>query len=80
MHECIYRLLCFNSDKELLECFCRLMTTTGKKFDHQQVKECLDQYFDRIDEIRKKKNMFSHIRFMLQDVLDLRKNGQVPRD
>ena len=52
------------------------MTTARKKLDHKKAKECLDLYFDRISEIRKK--MSSHISFMPQDVIDLRKDGWVP--
>lgn len=40
MHECIYRLLRSGSDEESLECFCRLITTTGKELDHEQAKVC----------------------------------------
>ena len=41
MHECIVRLLRSASDQESLECFCRLITTTGKELDHQQAKVCI---------------------------------------
>ena len=75
MHECIYRLLRSGSDEESLKCFCRLITTR-RELDHKQVKECLEMYFDRINEIRKKTS--SHISFMLQDVFALRKDGWVP--
>ena len=38
MHECIVRLLRSASDEECLECFARLITTTGKDLDHPQAK------------------------------------------
>ena len=38
MHDCILRLLRSTSDHESLECFCRLITTTGKELDHPQAK------------------------------------------
>ena len=38
MHECIVRLLRSTSDEEALECFSRLITTTGKELDHPQAK------------------------------------------
>lgn len=38
MHECIVRLLRSTSDEEALECFGRLITTTGKELDHPQAK------------------------------------------
>ena len=75
MHECIYHMLHSGSNEESLECFCWLMMTTRKQLDHKQAKGRLNQYFDHIDEIRKKKRISSHIGFMFQDVLDLRKNA-----
>ncbi len=38
MHECIVRLLQSSSDEESLECFARLITTTGKELDQQKAK------------------------------------------
>ena len=38
MHECVFRLLRSHSDVESLECFARLITTTGKDLDHPQAK------------------------------------------
>uniref|UniRef100_A0A3B5M5J0 Eukaryotic translation initiation factor 4 gamma, 1a n=1 Tax=Xiphophorus couchianus TaxID=32473 RepID=A0A3B5M5J0_9TELE len=39
----------------------------------------MDQYFNQMDKIIKERKTSSRIRFMLQDVLDLRKNNWVPR-
>jgi len=38
MHECVVRLLRSAVDEESLECFARLITTTGKDLDHPQAK------------------------------------------
>ena len=38
LHECITRLLKSSSDEESLECFSRLISTTGKDLDKQQAK------------------------------------------
>ena len=38
MHECVIRLLRSPVDEESLECFARLITTTGKDLDHPQAK------------------------------------------
>ena len=46
--------------------------------EEKQAKKCLDEFFDLIDEIRRKKTS-SRIKFMLQDVIDLTKNGWVAR-
>ena len=72
MHECIIRLLRSASDEESLECFCELITTTGKLLDKSEAKQRLDQYFQRISDIIEKK-ISSRIRLKLQDVQDLRK-------
>ena len=72
MHECIIRLLRSASDEESLECFCGLITTTGKLLDKSEAKQRLDQYFQRISDIIEKKKISSRIRFKLQDVQDLR--------
>ena len=73
MHECIIRLLRSASDEESLECFCVLITTTGKLLDKSEAKQRLDQYFQRISDIIEKKKISARIRFKLQDVQDLRK-------
>uniref|UniRef100_A0A3Q3X251 Uncharacterized protein n=1 Tax=Mola mola TaxID=94237 RepID=A0A3Q3X251_MOLML len=39
----------------------------------------MDQYFNQMDKIIKERKTSSRIRFMLQDVLDLRRNHWVPR-
>ena len=38
MHECVVRLLRSPVDEESLECFARLIATTGKDLDHPQAK------------------------------------------
>ncbi len=38
MHECITHLLKSSSDEESLECFARLITTTGKDLDREAAK------------------------------------------
>lgn len=38
MHECITRLLKSASDEESLECFARLITTTGKDLERPETK------------------------------------------
>ena len=73
MHECLIRLLRFASDEESLECFCVLITVTGKLLDRSEAKRRIDQYFQRISDIIEKKKISSRIKFKLQDVQDLRK-------
>jgi len=63
-----------------VECLCQLMTTCGKKLDHEMAKSLMDQYFVRMLKLKEKSKVFpSRIRFMIQDVVDLRKNKWQPR-
>ncbi|KAM4556940.1 eukaryotic translation initiation factor 4 gamma 1a isoform 4-T4 [Fundulus diaphanus] len=78
MHDCVVKLL-KNHDEESLECLCRLLSTIGKDLDFEKAKPRMDQYFTQMDKIIKERKTSSRIRFMLQDVLDLRKNNWVPR-
>uniref|UniRef100_A0A8C1FY66 Eukaryotic translation initiation factor 4 gamma 1-like n=1 Tax=Cyprinus carpio TaxID=7962 RepID=A0A8C1FY66_CYPCA len=78
MHDCIVKLL-KNHDEESLECLCRLLSTIGKDLDFEKAKPRMDQYFHQMEKITKEKKTSSRIRFMLQDVLDLRKSNWVPR-
>ncbi|XP_039621185.1 eukaryotic translation initiation factor 4 gamma 1a isoform X1 [Polypterus senegalus] len=78
MHDCIVKLL-KNHDEESLECLCRLLSTIGKDLDFEKAKPRMDQYFNQMEKIIKEKKTSSRIRFMLQDVLDLRRNNWIPR-
>lgn len=74
MHECITKLLgdIKNPSHDDIEALCRLMTSIGVKIDHAKAKNYLDQYFTRMKELSKNKSLPSRIRFMLQDVIELR--------
>uniref|UniRef100_A0A670ZSK1 Eukaryotic translation initiation factor 4 gamma 1 n=1 Tax=Pseudonaja textilis TaxID=8673 RepID=A0A670ZSK1_PSETE len=78
MHDCVVKLL-KNHDEESLECLCRLLTTIGKDLDFEKAKPRMDQYFNQMEKIIKEKKTSSRIRFMLQDVIDLRRVSWVPR-
>nr|XP_040026889.1 eukaryotic translation initiation factor 4 gamma 1a isoform X4 [Gasterosteus aculeatus aculeatus] len=78
MHDCVVKLL-KNHDEESLECLCRLLSTIGKDLDFEKAKPRMDQYFTQMDKIIKEKKTSSRIRFMLQDVIDLRRCSWVPR-
>ncbi|KAJ8357843.1 hypothetical protein SKAU_G00206370 [Synaphobranchus kaupii] len=78
MHDCVVKLL-KSHDEESLECLCRLLSTIGKDLDFQKAKPRMDQYFTQMEKITKEKKTSSRIRFMLQDVLDLRRSNWVPR-
>ena len=71
MHSCIESLL-KTKDEDRLECLCKLLTTIGRKMDHDAGRNLMDQYFKRIGHMVAQKQTSSRIRFMLQDVIELR--------
>lgn len=80
MMTCVASLLDRNSEDKL-ECLCKLLTTIGARLEDK--KNNLGDYFRQMKEIADKKNqntkISSRVRFMIQDVIDLRKNNWVPR-
>ncbi|XP_072551940.1 uncharacterized protein [Salminus brasiliensis] len=76
MHPCILKLL-KTKDEENLECLCKLLSTIGKELD-EKAKSRMDEYFIELEEIKKQRKTSSRIRFMLQDILDLRQHNWVP--
>ncbi|XP_068754239.1 eukaryotic translation initiation factor 4 gamma 1-like isoform X3 [Montipora capricornis] len=78
MHDCVVKLLKSN-DEESFECLCKLLVTIGKDLDHEKAKLRVDQYFAQINKIISARKTSSRVRFMMQDIVDLRSNGWVPR-
>ncbi|KFM57183.1 Eukaryotic translation initiation factor 4 gamma 3, partial [Stegodyphus mimosarum] len=84
MHECIKKLLS-QQDEESLECLCRLLKTIGKELDEGKSNKAprdtnlMDGYFAEMQRIVDKRLTSSRVRFMLQDVIDLKKNNWIPR-
>lgn len=84
MHFCIKQLIEKDSkdyDEETLECLCKLLTTIGSKMDKENTQKMVP-YFEKMGEIVRNKDKYrisSRIRFMIQDVIDLRRNGWQPR-
>ncbi|XP_020240923.1 eukaryotic translation initiation factor 4G [Asparagus officinalis] len=76
MHECIQKLLgqYENPDEEDLEALCKLMNTIGEQIDHARAKKQMDGYFDTLAKLSTNQKLSSRVRFMLRDVIDLRKN------
>lgn len=81
LHKCIKQLLEKKKNipladmSEDLECLCHLMRTVGRRLDTNKAKSWMDQYFARMKSFANKEELPSRIRFMLQDVEELRKNG-----
>jgi hypothetical protein len=82
MHTCIVHLMgdINNPSEEDIEALCNLLTTIGSKLDHAKAQSHMDTYFNRLSEIgQNKEKLSSRIRFMIMDLIDLRKNDWVPR-
>jgi translation initiation factor 4G len=65
---------------EDLEALCKLMSTVGKQLDAKtrgKPDSPMEQYFRRLTEMAEDKNHPARIRFMLTDLIDMRKNGWV---
>ncbi|GIX74715.1 eukaryotic translation initiation factor 4 gamma 3 [Caerostris darwini] len=82
-HECIKKLL-IQGDDESLQCLCKLLKTIGKEIDHGKTVQSreeskMDVYFNEMKSIVDKRLTSSRVRFMLQDVIDLKKNNWIPR-
>jgi hypothetical protein len=81
MHECLIKLLgeVENPDEDEIECLCKLLTTIGKMIDHAKAKPHMDQYFTRMSEMSQNASLANRMRFMLQEVIDLRRGNWVTR-
>lgn len=83
MHECIKKLLTDmdNPSEEDIESLCKLITTVGESLDHPSAKlrHMMEEYFDKIRNLTTNIKLASRLKFMLQDLLDLRANKWMTR-
>ncbi|KAH7646412.1 dihydrolipoyllysine-residue succinyltransferase [Dermatophagoides farinae] len=86
LHDCIKQLLSraknqsFADKMQDLECLCEIMKNIGHLLEtNEKASVLLDQYFDRMNTYSKSSEINSRIKFMLLDVIDLRKNNWIPR-
>lgn len=85
LHKCLKTLLKRGTNENLaercedLECLIKIMQTVGKKLDQGQGKNLMDQYVERIQKIQNQKDLPLRIKYLLQDILDLRANQWTPR-
>src|SRR5687767_13226271 len=82
MHMCVAVLLkkC-SEDEESLECLCNLLTTIGRKLEMDKQSEFynrIDDYYAHLESLIKSQQ--PRYRFMLLDLLDLRKVSYLDRD
>ena len=76
MHECVHKLLDFEGapDEAEIESLCKLLKTVGGPLDStEKSRVIMDVYFSRIDTLINTNNLPSRMKFMLMDVVDLRK-------
>ncbi|BET00306.1 Eukaryotic translation initiation factor 4 gamma [Nesidiocoris tenuis] len=81
MHNCISQLL-EQVAEEPLECLCKLLTTIGKELEAESGVKMFDDYFTQMQKLAQKSpksEVSSRIRFMLQDVIELRHRDWTPR-
>ena len=64
---------------EDIECLCQIMRTCGRILDTDVGRGLMDQYFDRMNLLAERSDLPLRIRFMLRDVIELRRDGWVPR-
>ncbi|CAD5126041.1 DgyrCDS14214 [Dimorphilus gyrociliatus] len=86
LHKCIKQLLekkkssNVNDMVEDLECLCQIMKTVGRRLDTKPAKQWMNQYFDRIEMFMKSKELPPRVRFLLQDIVELRSHHWIPRE
>ncbi|KAJ6497464.1 armadillo-type protein [Mycena sanguinolenta] len=73
-HECVRRILgnIVNPDEDEIETLCMFFSTIGSLLETRKARAHMDVYFSRMKELARKDNVSSSMRFMLQDVVELR--------
>ena len=85
LHRCCEQLLVGRRKQPLpdqaedLECLCHLMKTCGRILDTTKGKALMDQYFMRLQQHADSEVFPVRIRFLIQDIIELRKNKWLPR-
>lgn len=85
LHKCLKTLLKRGTNENLsercedLECLTKILQTVGKKLDQGQGKNLMDQYLERIKKIETQNDLPIRIKFILQDIVELRSNHWIPR-
>ncbi|XP_031783200.1 eukaryotic translation initiation factor 4 gamma 2 isoform X2 [Nasonia vitripennis] len=85
LHKCIQQLLdkrrggSRGDPAEDIECLCQIMRTCGRILDTDKGARLMEQYFNRMNSLAKSPELPLRIRFMLRDVIELRRDRWVPR-
>lgn len=64
---------------EDIECLCQIMRTCGRILDSDNGRGLMDQYFTRMNILAESRDFPLRIKFMLRDVIELRRDGWIPR-
>jgi translation initiation factor 4G len=81
MHTCIRHLIRSLTDPELedLEALCKLLTTIGERIDRPEAGTHMEAYFSRMHTLAENQQLPARIRFLVKDVIDLRRSKWMPR-
>lgn len=81
MHLCIQKMLsnATTPEEEEIESLCKLLTTVGKLLDEGKARNYVDVYFERMNSMMSHASMTPRMKFMLQDVIELRQSNWKPR-
>jgi translation initiation factor 4G len=66
-------------DSHEVETACKLLFTAGQTLDGPRSRSQMDDFVSRLDRISKVQSLPSRLRFMILDLLELRRLGWVPR-
>ncbi|KAK4983001.1 hypothetical protein LTR66_009002 [Elasticomyces elasticus] len=83
MHECVMRLLNFEGspDEAAVESLTKLLRTVGATMDgEERGVQMMNTYFERVTVVMNMEGLPSRSRFMLLDIIDLRKAGWRSKD
>lgn len=77
MHECVKKLVDYTGipDEAEIESLTKLLKTIGSNLDSSKGKPMMDVYFGRIQGMVDAPDLPSRLRFMLMDIIDLRKKN-----
>ncbi|KAL3916581.1 MAG: hypothetical protein SGILL_005111 [Bacillariaceae sp.] len=76
---CLEELLKDETHDDSIECFAHLMTTMGQKLDNHAIQNKKPFDWDTVIALRNSKTMSNRIKFLLQDLLELRERGWIQR-
>ncbi|RSM02509.1 hypothetical protein CEP52_007976 [Fusarium oligoseptatum] len=83
MHECVHKLVDYNGvpDEAEIESLSKLLRTIGANLDStEKGRPMMDAYFQRIQTMMDMPELPSRLKFMLLDVIDLRKANWVSKE